>query len=166
MHLSYTRTCHTWENTETSSLQSQAESLNTIVYDCLFCSSFTCKAGCLHSEMQKFAASKFLMQFSLLQSQHFFRICNKLESTSVKKPLPCHYKMIYSLSSIIEGEELNGLTIFLNATHMCSPAFQLNWQLSKLSILIQGSKKVLLKYAATLGFPLFMQPENLRSPGP
>jgi len=35
--------------------------------------------------------------------------------------------MIYSLSSIIEGEELNGLTIFLNATHTCFPAFQLNW---------------------------------------
>lgn len=51
---------------------------------------------------------------------------NKLESTPMKKPLLCHYNMIYSLSSISKGEELNGLTRFLNVTHMGSPEFQLN----------------------------------------
>lgn len=44
----------------------------------------------------------------------------------MKKPLLRHCNMIYSLLSISEGEELNGLTRFLNVTHMCSPEFQLN----------------------------------------
>lgn len=39
----------------------------------------------------------------------------------MKKPLLHHYKIIYSLSSIFEGEELNVLTVFPNATTYVFP---------------------------------------------
>lgn len=63
---------------------------------------------------------------AFLRPQHF-RTLNKLKSTSMKKSILCHCEITYSLSRITEGKELNPLTVLLNAAHLCSPAFQLNW---------------------------------------